>query len=114
MNRYVVWTYFSASLASILLSNVALLQTERAALNFLLWIALGPVGLIGFAAFPTASWVTPAKIVLYYVFATGALVVCLHFAQKTTGIRKYLAIAAMVLIWLLCAYHNLEALSWAA
>lgn len=111
MNRYVVGTYVVASLASLLLSNWALLQSHG---NFTLWIVLGPVGLIGFAAFSAPSWLTPATFVFYYVLATLALAVCLHFAQKTTGIRKILAIAAMVVTWLLCAYHNLYLLSWAA
>lgn len=111
MNRNVALVYLSASLASLLLSNWALLQSHG---YFNLWIALGPIGLIGFATFSAASWLTPAVIVLYYVLATLALAVCLHFARGTTGIRRYLAVAAMVLVWLICAYHNLYVLSWAA
>ena len=113
INRRVVWAYLAASLGSMLLSNWAL-SIPGTALDWDIWILLGPIGLIGFTTFFAASWLTTATFVFYYLLATLALAICLHLAHKMAGIRRYLAIAAMVLIWLLCAYHNLYVFAWAA
>jgi hypothetical protein len=111
--RNLVAAYIVASLASILLSNWAL-SIPGTALDWEFWILLGPIGLIGFTTFFADPWLTTATFVLYYLLATLALAVCLHFAHKTAGFRRYLAIAAIVFVWLICAYHNLYVFAWAA
>jgi hypothetical protein len=119
MKRYVL-AYFAASLAALLLSDLALLLPTRSAVTLLLWIALGPVGPIGFASLGlwsmvgVWSWTWAIKVAFCYGIATAALTTCLWFAPRFDGIRKLLVIAAMVAVWLACAAYNLWFLSWSA
>jgi hypothetical protein len=87
MPKRIVVGYFAASIAAMLLSDWALLVPTRTVLGLFLWIALGPIGIIGFATLGTPDVMWLIKNGLYYLAATAGLAACLWFMRgKVAGI----------------------------
>ena len=114
MKRHIVVGYFAASVVAMALSNWALHPSTASAFSFLLWIALGPIGIIGLATLDVADAIWLIKNVLYYFAATAGLAACLWFTHGKEGRRRRIGKVAIILIWLAGSAHVLEFLSWAA
>jgi hypothetical protein len=114
MMKWIIVGYFPASVAAMLLSDWALAPPTRTALGFLLWIALGPIGIVGFATLDIADAMWPIKNGLYYLAATAGLAACLWFMRGKSGRHRRIGKVAIVLIWLACSAYVMEFLSWAA
>ena len=113
MKRIIVG-YFAASVAAMLLSDWALSPPTRTALGFLLWVVLGPIGVVGFATLDVSDAMWPIENGLYYLAATGALGSCLWLIRGKSSAHRRIGKIAMVLIWLTCSYYVMSFLGWAA
>jgi hypothetical protein len=114
MRRNIVIGYFVASIVAMAVSDWALHPSTASAFSFLLWVALGPIGIIGFATIDVSDAMWAIENGLYYLVATGALGACLWFIREQGGVRRRIGKIAMVLIWLTCSYYVMWFLSWAA
>ena len=114
MMKQIVVGYLVASVVAMAVSNWALHPSTASALSFLLWVALGPIGIIGFATLDIADVMWPIKNGLYYRAATVGLGVCFWFMRGKSGRHRRIGKVAIVLIWLACSAHVMEFLSWAA
>lgn len=97
-----------------LLSDWALLAPTRTVLGLFLWIALGSIGIIGFATLGTPDVMWVIKNGLYYLAATAGLAACLWFMRGKSGRHRRIGKVAIVLIWLACSAYVMEFLSWSA
>jgi hypothetical protein len=112
--KRIIVGYFAASIIAMLASDWALAPPARSAFSFLLWIALGPIGIVGFATLDIANVMWPIKNGLYYLAATAGLAACLWFIQGNSGLHRRIGKVVMVLVWLACSAYVMEFLSWAA
>jgi hypothetical protein len=114
MMKRIIVGYLAASIAAMLLSDWALLAPTRTVLGLFLWIALGPIGIIGFATLDLADVTWSIKNGLYYLAATAALAACFWFMRGKSGRHRRLGKVAIVLIWLACSAYVMEFLAWSA
>ncbi len=114
MKRHIVIGYFAASVVAMAVSNWALHPSTASAFSFLLWVALGPIGIIGFATLDIADVMWPIRNGLYYLAATAGLAACFWFMRGKSGWHRRIGKVAIVLIWLACSAYVMEFLSWAA
>ncbi len=114
MTKRIIVGYFAASIVAMLVSDWTLAPPTRSALGFLLWIASGPIGVLGFATLDISDVMWPIKNGLYYLAATAGLAACLWFIQGKSGLHRRIGKIAMALVWLACSAYVMEFLSWAA
>jgi hypothetical protein len=112
--KRIIIGYFAASIVAMLVSDWALAPPTRSAMSFLLWIAAGPIGVIGFATLDTADAMWAIKNGLYYLAATAGLAACFWFMRGKSGRHRRIGKVTIVLIWLACSAYVMEFLSWAA
>jgi hypothetical protein len=86
----------------------------RSAFGVLMWVALGPIGVLGFATLDISDVVWPIKNGLYYLAATAGLAACLWYVQGKSGLHRRIGKVVMVLVWLACSAYVMEFMSWAA
>jgi hypothetical protein len=114
MTKRIIVGYFAASIIAMLVSDWALSPPTRSALGFLIWIASGPIGVVGFVTLDISDVIWPIKNGLYYLAATAGLAACLWFIQGKSGLHRRIGKVVMVLVWLACSAYVMEFLSWAA
>ena len=98
--KQIVVGYLVASVVDMAVSIWALHPSTASAFSFLLWIALGPIGIIGFCntrCIADAMW--PIKNGLYYLAATAGLAACFWCMRGKSGRHRRIGKVAIVLIW---------------
>jgi hypothetical protein len=90
MKRIIIG-YFAASVVAMAVSNWALHPSTASAFSFLMWVAPGPIGVLGFATLDMSDVMWPIKDELYYLAGTAGLAACLWYIQGKSDLHRRIA-----------------------